>query len=76
MNELSVRVKKNILLFPKNYTKSLRGHDITLVFLCICDGKPKKGRFFADMPKDMVVGHKKLWKELKKDKIISQLYGK
>ena len=64
--ELGVKLISAKFLFPINYINSKRGHDVSLVFLCKLNGKPKIGKWFKIMPKNIIPEHKILWKELKK----------
>lgn len=63
--ELGVKLLSAKFLFPLNYTNSARGHDVSYVFLCRIKGKPKDGKWFKAMPKNIIFEHKKLWKKLK-----------
>ncbi len=64
--ELGVKLKSTKFLFPQNYTQSKRGHDVSLVFLCELKSKPKIGKWFKQMPKNIISEHKELWKKVKK----------
>lgn len=64
--ELGVKLLSAKFLFPLNYINSARGHDVSFVFLCQIKGKPKAGRWFKAMPKNIIQEHRLLFKELKK----------
>ena len=64
--ELGCQLKLFKFLFPLDYAKGLRGPGIGLVFLCQVQGRPKNGKFFKVMPKNIIFEHKELWKELEK----------
>lgn len=65
-NELGVNFKSHKFLFPINYNQCPRGHGVSLVFLCETKTKPKAGRFFKKMPKNIIREHKELWRKLSK----------
>ncbi|OGE79934.1 MAG: hypothetical protein A2826_00080 [Candidatus Doudnabacteria bacterium RIFCSPHIGHO2_01_FULL_43_23] len=62
--ELGVKVKSFKFLFPKNYVKGSRTHDVSLVFLIKSSNRPKDGKFFAHIPKDIITEHRELWKKV------------
>ncbi len=68
--ELGVKLLSAKFLFPLNYIHSARGHDASYVFLCKIQDKPKDGKWFKKIPKDIIPEHRGLWKQLKKRKII------
>ncbi len=63
--ELQTKLKTAKFLFPINYVKSQRGHDVSLVFLCELKGEPKTGQWFKQMPKNIIPEHRALWKKVK-----------
>jgi ADP-ribose pyrophosphatase YjhB (NUDIX family) len=62
--ELGVTIKKSEFLFHNDYIKNPRGHDVSLMYLCAIKGEPKNGKFFKQMPKDIIPQHKIVWKKL------------
>lgn len=67
--ELGAGLKSHRFLFPINYRypkNNPRGHAVSLVFLCQLKDKPKDGKFFAKMPKDIINDHRMLWIEVKR----------
>jgi colanic acid biosynthesis protein WcaH len=63
--ELQAKLKTAKFLFPFNYINGQRGHDVSLVFLCELKSKPKIGKWFKQMPKNIISEHKELWKKVK-----------
>ncbi len=63
--ELGAKIETLQFLFPMNYPQSKRGHNVALVFLCRTEMKPKKGRWFKTMPKNIIEEHKEVWKKVK-----------
>ncbi len=63
--ELAVKLKSTKFLFPHNYTNGKRGHDVSLVFSCELRSKPKIGKWFKHMPKNIIPEHRELWKKIK-----------
>lgn len=63
--ELGVKLKRVKFLFPMNYKKTARGHDVSLVFLGVLAKSPQTGKFFKAMPKDIILEHKELWRRIK-----------
>lgn len=62
--ELKVKLVSAKFLFPINYINSKRGHDVSLVFLCKLEKALKVGKWFKQMPKNIIPEHKMLWKEV------------
>jgi len=62
--ELGTLLKSFRFLFTENYLNGKRSHDVSLVFKCVLSGKPKDGKFFGKMPKDIIDAHKVLWKNV------------
>lgn len=69
-NELGAKLKSFKFLFPMNYPKTPRGHDVSLVFLCTLSGKPQHGTFFKNLPKNTIKEHVVLYKKLQKLKLV------
>jgi ADP-ribose pyrophosphatase YjhB (NUDIX family) len=68
IRELGVKIKKTVFLKPINDGyKDSRGYGISLVFLCTPTQKPKVGKFFSKMPRDIIPEHKILWREIVKE---------
>jgi len=65
-DELGINLVSYQFLFAKDYSQGLRGHTISLVFLCQTSMKPKKGKFFKKMPENIIESHKEFWGEVKK----------
>ena len=70
-NELGVKVINIKFLFPYNYNFCVRGHGVSLFFLCQTDKKPKNGKYFKKMPKNIIPAHKKVWEQ-----VSNLIYGK
>ena len=66
--ELGVGIAKPDFLFVKDCCQCVRGPIVSLVFLCQTKTKPKSGKFFKKMPKDIIKDHRDLWKKAKKIK--------
>lgn len=64
-NELGVNITGYKFLFIKNYNQGVRGHTVSLFFLCKSDMKPKDGKFFKKMPKNIIKEHKELWEMIR-----------
>jgi ADP-ribose pyrophosphatase YjhB (NUDIX family) len=64
--ELGIDIESSKFLFPINYTRTRRGHAVSLVFLCKTEMKPKSGKFFSAMPKNIIEVHKEVWNRVKK----------
>ena len=62
LSELGVKIEKFKFLFPVNYNKNTRGHSVSLVFLCEAKTKPKEGKFFKKMPRNIIDEHKETWR--------------
>jgi len=69
-NELGAKLKSFKFLFPINYKKTPRGHDVSLVFLCILTGKLQHGTFFKNLPKNTIKEHNILYKKLRELKLV------
>lgn len=65
-NELGVGIKSFKFLFVESYDTELRGHSVACVFLCKLKGNAKQGKFFKQMPKDIVKQHVVVWKKINK----------
>lgn len=65
LDETGIRVKKYSFLFPANYTKSPRANGVSLVFVCE-ENTSTEGKFFKNMPKDIIPEHRILWKHVRK----------
>lgn len=64
--ELGIKLKSYKFLFPVNYTNSERGHTVSFIFLCTTGQKPKDGKFFKTMPKNIISLHKPVWRQVQK----------
>lgn len=60
-DELGVNITGYKFLFPINYSQGVRGHCVSLVFLCETNVASKSGKFFKKMPKNIISAHKELW---------------
>jgi len=69
-NELEVHIKGFKFICPFNYTNGIRGHCVSLVFLCRTEMKPKTGKFFKIMPRNIIEEHKGLWQRMEKVKSV------
>ncbi len=63
--EVGVKVANFKFLFVENCNHAVRGHVVSLVFLCETETEPEDNKFFKDMPGDIIEGHKGLWKRVK-----------
>lgn len=64
--EFGCKVISAKYLFPFNYPRTARGHDVSFIFLCKIKGKPTDGKFFKKMPKDLIAQHREVFRRLKK----------
>ncbi|OGH71447.1 MAG: hypothetical protein A2921_04270 [Candidatus Magasanikbacteria bacterium RIFCSPLOWO2_01_FULL_43_20b] len=64
--ELGVNVEDYKLLFTKDCSQGARGHVVSLVFRCETAMKPKHGKFFKKMPKNIIDAHKEFWIKFEK----------
>jgi len=71
--ELGINISTFEFLFIKNHEQCARGHAVSLVFLCQTEMKPKTGRFFKKMPKNIVDGTEEMWEYLKQTKKFKNL---
>lgn len=62
--ELGVNITNYKFLFPINYSQGIRGHVVSLIFICETKMTPKDGKFFKKMPKDIIEAHKELWEKV------------
>jgi len=64
-NELGITLTGSKFLFAEDCSHGIRGHIISLVFLCTTAAAPKKGKFFKKMPKNIIDAHKEMWVNVK-----------
>ena len=64
-DELGINLTSYKFLFPINYSQGVRGHSVSLVFLCETAMVPKDGKFFKKMPKNIIEAHKELWDKVR-----------
>ncbi|TAN34206.1 NUDIX hydrolase [Patescibacteria group bacterium] len=62
--ELGINVSDSKFLFANDCSQGSRGHTVSLVFECRTIMKPKKGRFFKTMPKNIIDGHRGFWQRV------------
>lgn len=67
-DELEINIESHKFLFINDYRPGVRGHTISLVFLCKTEMTPKNGKFFKKMPKNIIEEHKEFWKKIEKIK--------
>ena len=65
LREVGIDVKKHSFLFPINYHDSVRGHVVSLIFLCHAETSTE-GKFFKTMPKDIIPEHREMWRGIRK----------
>lgn len=65
--ELGVNISKVKFLYPKDCSQGTRNHCVSLVFLCETEMKPKRGKFFKKMPKNIIDAHKEFWRNVEKN---------
>lgn len=63
--ELGVKIKKWKFLFAVNHPNTVRGHGVSLVWLCRAAQPPKAGKFFSRMPADIISAHRQMWKKVR-----------
>ena len=68
--ELGVSISNYKFLFPLDYSQGKRAHCVSLIFLCETSMKPKDGKFFKKMPKNIIGEHREYWKKLEELKLI------
>ncbi|MDD5110210.1 MAG: NUDIX hydrolase [Patescibacteria group bacterium] len=64
-HELGVGVTRARFMSVLNYPGAGRGHGVSLVWRCTVERTPKKGKFFARMPKDIIWEHQRVWKKVR-----------
>ena len=65
LREVGIDVKKHTFLFPINYHDSVRGHVVSLIFLCHAETSTE-GKFFKTMPKDTIPEQREMWKGVRR----------
>lgn len=63
--ELGVRIKRWKFLFAVNHPHTVRGHGVSLVWLCRAAQLPKAGKFFTRMPANIIPAHRQMWKKVR-----------